>query len=65
MGRRTVPLIREPVVVELFSADLVDSPDMADGGRTGTDAVADDVDAVEVVLTPAPRDFDEIDFAGA
>jgi hypothetical protein len=57
--RRTVPLIKEPVPAEFFRADLVDSPDMAEGGRAGPE---DAVDAVEVVL--APRDFDDTDLTG-
>lgn len=61
IGRRTVPDIKEPVVVEPFKADFVDSPDMAEGGRAGPE---DAVDAVEVVLTPAPDDFADADFTG-
>lgn len=58
IGRRTVPLINEPVLVGFFNADLVDSPDIAEGGR----AVPDD--GVEVVLVLALRDFDVIIFTG-
>jgi hypothetical protein len=59
VGRRTVPLIKEPVPVEFFKADLVDSPDMAEGGRAGPDEAFDTVDAVL-----APRDFDNCGLAG-
>jgi hypothetical protein len=45
--------------VEFFRADLVDSPDMAEGGRAGPD---------EAFITWAavldPRDFDDTDLAG-
>ena len=51
-GRRTLPDISEPVPVEFLSADLVDSPDMADGGRAGPE---DAVDRFDAVL--APKDF--------
>lgn len=61
IGRRTVPLISEPVPVEFFRADFVDSPDIAEGGRAGPE---DAVDAFEVVLAAAPRDFADCDFAG-
>ena len=44
-----MPDIREPVPVEFFSADFVDSPDMPEGGRGGPD---DAVDKFEVVLEP-------------
>jgi hypothetical protein len=56
IGRRTVPDINEPVPVELFRADFVDSPDIADGGRAGPE---DAVDRFEVVL--APKDFADCD----
>jgi len=49
IGRRTVPDISEPVPVEFFNADFVDSPDMAEGGRAGPD---DAVDRFEAVLAP-------------
>ena len=49
VGRRTVPDISEPVPVEFFSADLVDSPDMAEGGRAGPE---DDAERLEAVLAP-------------
>jgi hypothetical protein len=58
IGRRTVPLIRDPVPVELFKADFVESPDIADGG------LACPVDAVEVVLELELNDFDETVFTG-
>jgi hypothetical protein len=58
MGRRTVPLISEPVPVEVLRADFVESPDMADGGLAGP-LVA--VGAVDVVREPAPSDLVEID----
>jgi hypothetical protein len=61
MGRRTVPLIRDPVPVELFKADFVESPDMAEGGRA---VPVDAVEVLEIVLEPAPNDFDETDLAG-
>lgn len=54
IGLRTVPLINDPVPVELFRADLVDSPDMADGGRAGP---LDAVEALDMVLAPAPSDL--------
>jgi hypothetical protein len=60
IGRRTVPLINEPVPAEFFSADLVASPDIADGGRAGPD---DAVDAFEAVLL-APSDFVDVDLTG-
>jgi hypothetical protein len=56
IGRRTVPDINEPVPVEFFRADFVDSPDMAEGGRAGPE---DAVDKFEAVL--APRDFADWD----
>jgi hypothetical protein len=55
-GRRTVPDINEPVPVEFFSADFVDSPDMAEGGRAGPDEA---VERFDVVL--APRDLADCD----
>jgi hypothetical protein len=55
-GRRTVPDISEPVPVEFFSADFVDSPDMADGGRAGPEEV---VERFDVVL--APKGFADCD----
>jgi hypothetical protein len=58
MGRRTVPLISEPVPVEVLRADFVESPDMADGGLAGP-LVA--VEAVDVVREPAPSDLVESD----
>jgi|TARA_R110002003_G_scaffold296_7_gene18663 hypothetical protein len=59
IGRRTVPLINEPVLVGFFNADFVDSPDIAEGGRAGPE---DAVDAFEAVL--APNDFVDADFTG-
>jgi hypothetical protein len=59
IGRRTVPDMSEPVPVEFFKADLVDSPDMAEGGRAEPDEA---VDALEAVL--APNDFDDCVLAG-
>ena len=41
----------EPVPVEFFSADFVDSPDMPEGGRAGPEDDAD-ADMVEAVLEP-------------
>ena len=58
VGRRTVPDISEPVPVELFSVDLEDSPDMAEGGRAGPE----DEERFEAVL--APIDLLGCDFAG-
>jgi hypothetical protein len=49
----------EPVPVEFFNADLVDSPDMAEGGRAEPEEA---VDAFEAVL--APSAFDDCDLAG-
>ena len=46
IGRRTVPLIKEPVPVEFLSADLVDSPDMAEGGLAEAEDAVDVLDAV-------------------
>jgi hypothetical protein len=57
-GRRTVPLIRDPVPVELFKADFVESPDMAEGG------LVEPAVAVEVVLEPEVSDLDETDRDG-
>lgn len=51
IGRRTVPDMSEPVPVEFFSADFVDSPDMPEGGRAGPEDDAD-ADMVEAVLEP-------------
>jgi hypothetical protein len=51
-----VPDIKDPVPVEFFSADFVDSPDMADGGRAGPDEA---VERFDVVL--APRDLADCD----
>jgi hypothetical protein len=56
IGRRTVPDINDPVPVEFFNADLVDSPDMAEGGRAGPE---DPEDKFEAVLDP--RFFDDCD----
>lgn len=64
IGRRIVPDISEPVLVGPFRADFVDSPDIAEGGRAGPKDAVDTVDAVEMVLALAPRDFAEIDFTG-
>ena len=50
--------MRDPVPVELFKADFVESPDMAEGGR------ACPVDGVEVVFELEVSDFDETDLAG-
>jgi hypothetical protein len=61
IGRRTVPLIRDPVPVELFKVDFVDSPDMADGGRAGPE---DAVEALDILLALAPSDLVEIDLGG-
>lgn len=61
IGRRTVPLIKEPVPLGFdATADFVrESADKADGGR----AVVDDaVDALETVLEP--RDIADCDFTG-
>lgn len=55
-GRRTVPDIKEPVPVEFFSADFVDSPDMAEGGRAGPEEA---VERFDVVL--APKDLADCD----
>jgi hypothetical protein len=55
-GRRTVPDISEPVPVEFFSADFVESVDMAEGGRAGPE---DSVDRFEAVLVP--KDFADWD----
>lgn len=56
IGRRTVPLIKEPVLVpvELFRADFVASTDMADGGRAGP---LDAVELLDMVLAPTPNDL--------
>jgi hypothetical protein len=61
IGRRTVPLISEPVLVpvEFFNADFVPSLDIAEGGRAGPEEA---VDAFEAVL--APRDLVDCDFTG-
>jgi hypothetical protein len=61
VGRRTVPLIREPVLdpIEFFKADLVDSPDIAEGGRAGPDEAF-----VTCAAVLDPRDFDDTDLAG-
>jgi hypothetical protein len=59
IGRRTVPPSNEPVPVEFFKADLVDSPDIAEGGRAGPEEA---VDAVEAVLEP--KDFVNCDLTG-
>jgi len=56
MGRRTEPLIKDPVPFEA-NADFVEPPS-ADGGRPTLDAD----DAVEVVL--APKDLADCDFTG-
>lgn len=48
-------------MVELFKADLVDSPAIAEGGRSDAEGA---VDSVDVVLDPAPKDLDDSDFAG-
>ena len=58
VGRRAVPDISEPLPVELFIADFVDSPDMAEGGRAGPE----DAERFEVVL--ATIDLMGCDFAG-
>ena len=58
IGRLTVPPINEPVPVELFRADFVDSPDMADGGREGP---LDADETLDVVLAPAPSDLVDSD----
>lgn len=60
IGRRTVPDISEPVPVEFFSADFVDSPDMAEGGRAGPE---DGAERLEIVL--AVVGLLSCDFAGA
>jgi hypothetical protein len=57
IGRRTVPDIKEPVPVEFFNADLVDSPDMAEGGRP-----FDAVDALDAGL--GPNDFADCELTG-
>lgn len=51
-----MPLINEPVLVpvELFRADFVASPDMADGGRAGP---LDAVELLDIVLAPTPNDL--------
>jgi hypothetical protein len=60
MGRRTVPLINEPVPFELApNVDFVAEFPSDDGGRAGPD---DAVDTFEAVLDP--RDFTESDFTG-
>ena len=61
IGRRTVPLIRDPVPVELFRADFVDSLDIADGGRGGPLEI---VEVLDIVRAPAPRDLVDIDLGG-
>jgi hypothetical protein len=53
--------MRDPVPVELFNADFVDSPDIADGGRAGPFEAEE---ALDMVLAPAPKDFDESDLGG-
>jgi hypothetical protein len=60
IGRRTVPLIREPVPLGFDpNADLVELPESPDGGR----AVAEEaVDALDVALDP--RDFADCDLTG-
>jgi hypothetical protein len=62
IGRRTVPLINEPVPVEFFNADFVASPDMAEGGRAGPEEAVDAVDVVEAIL--APKDLVDADLTG-
>ena len=59
IGRRTVPPIKDPVPVGFFKADLVDSLDIAEGGRAGPEDV---VDVLEAVL--GPKDLADCDLAG-
>jgi hypothetical protein len=59
LGRRTIPPINEPVPVEFFRADLVASPDIAEGGRAGPEEAVDTLDAVLAL-----RDLTECDLAG-
>lgn len=60
IGRRTVPPINEPVPVpvELFKADFVPSPDMADGGRAGP---LDAAEMFDMVFAPPLNDLVDSD----
>ena len=51
-----MPDINDPVAVEFLSADFVDSPDIAEGGRAGPEEA---VERFDVVL--APNDLADCD----